>query len=185
MNDDLRRDAHGTLVICAAATCTVAALAIALRLTLADAARTLLDYRFAPADPSVAGAASILATNARKLAGLYGLALVAQAPWRAAADPGRRGPRALRLACDAGALALLAPTAILIAVATAGYGGRMLAAMLPHGPLELAAFALALGVYRDARRGPVTVRRLLTRAGAGLLLLAVAAAIETYAGIPT
>ena len=35
--------------------------------------------------------------------------------------------------------------------------------MLPHGPLELAAFALALALYLRARRGPIAPRDAASR----------------------
>jgi len=186
MSEDLRRDAHATLALCAAIVAAVAVAAVAVRLTLAAPARDLLGYPFADPHPSLAGAAAILATNARKLVGVYGLALVAQAPLLAG-EAGRPQARraVLRLACDAGAVGLLAPSGVLVAVALGAYGSRMAAAMLPHGPLELVAFALALCVYRDARRRPVRAGRALGRAATGLALLAVAALLETYAGLPT
>jgi hypothetical protein len=70
-------------------------------------------------------------------------------------------------------------------VALGAYGSSMAAAILPNGPLELAAFALALSVYRDARRRPVRAARALGHAATGLALLAAAALLETYAGPPT
>ena len=186
MSEDLRRDAHDTLALCGAIVAAIAVAAVAVRLTLAAPAREVLGYPFADEHPSLAGAAAVLATNARKLAGVYGLALVAQAPILAGEAGRPRARRAvLRLACDAGALGLLAPSGVLVAVALGAYGSRMAAAMLPHGPLELVAFALALCVYRDARRRPVRAGRTLGHAATGLVLLAAAALLETYAGLPT
>jgi hypothetical protein len=185
MTDDLRRDAHTALLIALAVTGAIAAAAIAVRLAAGAPARALLGYRFPRQEPSLGAAAAILATNARKLAGLYGLALAAQAPrLTATTRTPRRSVRALRVACDAGALGLLGPSAALVAAALGAYGARMAAAMLPHGPVELAAFALALSVYRDARRRPIRPARAIACAAAGLLLLALAAALETYAALP-
>jgi len=186
MSDDLRRDAHATLTLCATVAAAIAVAAVTVRLTLAAPARDLLGYAFADQHPSLAGAAAILATNARKLAGVYGLALIAQAPMLA--GEGCRpwaGGSLVRLACDAGALGLLAPSGVLVAVALGAYGSRMAAAIMPHGPLELVAFALALSVYRDARRRPVRAARALGHAATGLALLTTAALVETYAGLPT
>jgi hypothetical protein len=186
MSDDLRRDAHATLTLCAAIAAAIAVAAATVRLTLAAPARDLLGYPFADQHPGLPGAAAILATNARKLAGVYGLALVAQAPILAGeAGRPRAGRTLVRLACDAGAVGLLAPSGALVAVALGAYGSRMAAAILPNGPLELAAFALALSVYRDARRRPVRAARALGHAATGLALLAAAALLETYAGPPT
>ena len=67
-----------------------------------------------------------------------------------------------------------------VGAALGAYGTRMAAAMLPHGPLELAAFALALALYLRARQGPLAPRRLAAVAPACIALLVVAAALETY-----
>jgi hypothetical protein len=171
-----------------AATAAAASLGVLVHLAAADPARELLGYRFAPLPADLSEAASIFATNARKLAGVLGLALVAQSP-RLAGDPGARRcsrrARVLVLACDAGVVGTLGLSFVLVAAGLGAYGPRMAAALLPHGPLELAAFALALCLYRDARRRPVTLHRALTRGGVAVLLLAVAALLETYAGLPT
>jgi hypothetical protein len=63
------------------------------------------------------------------------------------------------------------------------YGSRMGVAMLPHGPLELAAYALALALYLHARRGPLTVGRVGATATACLTLLAVGSMLETFVAL--
>ena len=52
--------------------------------------------------------------------------------------------------------------------------------MLPHGPLELAAFALTLALYLRARQGPLAPRHLAAVAPGCVALLVVAAALETW-----
>jgi hypothetical protein len=80
------------------------------------------------------------------------------------------------------ALAVAVNTA-LVGAALGAYGARMLVAMLPHGPLELAAFAIALALYVHARRGPLTVRHVTATAAACLSLLAVASVLETFVAL--
>jgi hypothetical protein len=188
MSPDLRRDTTTTAAIGLAATAAAVGLAVLVHLAAADPARELLGYRFAPLRADLTQAASIFATNARKLAGVLGLALVV----RSARPSGERGggrsarwAQVLILACDAGVVGVLGLSLVLVAAGLGAYGREMAAALLPHGPLELAAFALALSLYRDARRRTVTLHRALTRAALGVLLLAAAALLETYAGLPT
>jgi hypothetical protein len=52
---------------------------------------------------------------------------------------------------------------------------------LPQLPLEWAALTIAASVWLTARTGPMTRRRLAVRATATVLLLATAAAVETWA----
>src|SRR4051812_36585053 len=105
----------------------------------------------------------------------------AQTPSLAVNPRRARSWRLLRLACDAGAVGLLTPTLALVAAGLGAYGPRMVAAMLPHGPLELVAFTLGLTLYLEARRQPVPLARALPRAATALALLAAAALLETYA----
>ena len=56
----------------------------------------------------------------------------------------------------------------------------MARAMLPHGPVELAAFALALALYLQGRRRALPVRYLVTTGAISVMLLAGAAVLETY-----
>jgi len=72
---------------------------------------------------------------------------------------------------------------LVVGASVGAYGQRMLAALLPHGPLELAAFALALTVYARARQGALTVPRAATLGAAALLALALAALLESYVTI--
>ena len=187
MSDDLRRDAHATLTLCAAIAAAIAVAAVAVRLTLAAPAREVLGYPFADQHPSLAGAAAILATNARKLAGVYGLALVAQAPMLAgegcrpragggAAAAGVRRPRGRgcspRPACWSALHS--APTA-----------RAWRARCCPTGPSSSPRSRSPSLCTCDARRRPVGAGRALGRAATGLALLAAAALLETYAGLPT
>jgi hypothetical protein len=107
--------------------------------------------------------------------------LVAQSPWLAGRDA-RRGPTgaALLAAVDTVLVLWVAVNSILVGAAVGAYGSRMIAAVLPHGPLELIAFALALALHLRARRGPLGARHILTTAAACLAVLALAAVLETF-----
>jgi hypothetical protein len=168
-------------VIAMAATVAALAVAIVIRVGWAPAARRTLGFAFAGVPARVGTAASILAANGRLLLAVLAAVLVAQSPWL----PGlgaRPGPVTivLRTAIDVVLVLAVAANVGLVGAALGAYGMRMLVAMLPHGPLELAAFATALALYRDARRGPLPLRRVLTVAGGCLAALSVAALMETF-----
>ena len=96
-------------------------------------------------------AVSIFTGNARLLAAVFAAILVAQSPWLAGREA-RRGPvmSALAAAVDAVLALAVAANVALVGGALGAYGERMALAMLPHGPLEMAAYALALALYLRA-----------------------------------
>ena len=121
------------------------------RVTLAGRARGWLGYSFPGVSPRPNVAVAIFAHNGRAILGVFGLLLIAQL---ARAPPGRPG-RAQRLILAGGELILAGVIAANVLVVGAGlgaYGERMVRAMLPHGPVELAAYALALALYLQGRR---------------------------------
>jgi hypothetical protein len=156
--------------------------AVMVDLALAGQARTWLDYGFRglPARPEVA--AWIFVHNARAIGGVFGLLLVAQLAARRLG-----GPRlAERLILATGELILAGVVAANVLVVGAGlgaYGWRMARAELPHGPVELAAYALALALYLQGRRRALPARHLFRVVGAGVALLALAAALETFVNV--
>ena len=125
---------------------------------------------------------SIFAGNARLLAAVFAAILVAQSPWFAARDA-RRGPviSALNAAVDTVLALAVAANVALVGAALGSYGTRMAVAVLPHGPLELAAYALALALYLQARRGPIAACHVVAVGGVCLGGLALAALLETFA----
>jgi hypothetical protein len=144
-------------------------------------ARHALDFPFPGVRPTLANAASIFANNAKLMLASLALALVVQAPLLE--DRRRPAPqwhRALVRGCDTLLALPVAANATLVGAALGAYGGRMARALLPHGPVELAAFALALTVYLEARRGPMRPRRAAALVAASFLTLALAALLETY-----
>ena len=96
-------------------------------------------------------AVAIFVHNARAILGVFGLLLIAQLAARHPGGPGR----AQRLILAGGELILAGVIAANVLVVGAGlgaYGERMARAELPHGPVELAAYALALALYLQGRR---------------------------------
>ena len=120
--------------------------------------------------------ASSPTTPARSL-GVLGLLLIAQlaardrwpGPRPAAAARGRR-------AVLAGAIAA---NVLVVGAALGGYGTRMVRAMLPHGPVELAAYALALALYLQGRRRALPDPHAGGSIAASVALLAARRALET------
>jgi len=70
---------------------------------------------------------------------------------------------------------------VIVGAAFGAYEARMIAYMLPHGPIELAAYSCAITVYRSARAGRLQARSAWTLTAATVLLLAVAAVLEAIA----
>jgi hypothetical protein len=70
---------------------------------------------------------------------------------------------------------------LLIGAAYGAYGERTVAATLAHGPFELAAFSLALGLYVSARRERLPRGVLVTVSLAAVAALALAALLEAFA----
>lgn len=171
--------AAGVAVLAVAGVLTVAAI---VDLAFAGRARAWLGYRFPglPARPNVA--VVIFLHNARAILGLYGLLLVAQL---AARRPDGRG-RAQHLILAGGELILAGEIAANLLVVGAGlgaYGQRMARAELPHGPVELTAYALALALYVQGRRRALPAGHLAKVVAASIALLALAAVLETFVNV--
>lgn len=174
----LARDAR---TIAGALAAAALAVAIAVRLGWAPETRAQLGFGFHGIPARLEAALAILVNNARLLTAILAAVLIAQAPWLAGPDA-RRGPAltALRAGVDVLLALAVAANVGLVGAALGAYGTRMALAMLPHGPLELAAFAAALALYRDARRGPLPAPLVLAVAAGCLAALAVAALAETF-----
>ena len=173
-----RRDALAVAGGLSVATVAVAAI---VRVGWAAEARRLLGFGFTGVPARLETATSIFAGNARLLAAVFAAILVAQSPWLAGPEA-RRGPlmSALTATVDAVLALAVAANVALVGSALGAYGERMAVAMLPHGPLELAAYALALALYLRARRGPITARHALDVGAVCLGGLALAALLETF-----
>jgi hypothetical protein len=175
---------RGVLTVGAGLTGATLAVAAIVRIGWAGDVRRALAFPFAGIPPRVETAAAIFTTNARLLAALFAAVLVAQSPWLAGRNA-RRGPVACALlaAVDTVLALAVAANTMLVGAALGAYGTRMFAAVLPHGPLELAAFATALALHLRARRGPLATRDILRTAAGCVAMLALAAGLETYAAL--
>jgi len=166
---------------------TIATLAVAaiVRAGWPAETRQLLAFSFAGVPTRLDTALSILANNGRLLAAVFAAILVAQSPWLAGRDA-HRGPVMVTLLVAVDAVLVLAVTVnvAVVGAALGAYGERMALAMLPHGPLELGAYALALALYLHARRGPIPARHVLAVGAGCLIILVVAALLETFVVVP-
>lgn len=102
-------------------------------------------------------------------------------------SPQRNTPPPLIRATLDGTVAVIAAKNLLaLGVALGRYTTSGAMAMLPHGPVELAGFALVLGLYTIARHRRVTAVQWIAGLAGATILLAVAALLETYlTPIPT
>ena len=163
----------------ATATAGTMLVAGAVRLAMRAPVSARLGYTFrgVPARPDVA--IGIFAHNLRAILGVFGLLLVAQITERTAVDPGR----AQRVMVMAGGLILagvVSANVLVVGAAVGAYGRRMILATLPHGPIELAAYSLALGLYLQGRRQALPGAHVAKVAAISVALLALAAALETF-----
>jgi hypothetical protein len=168
-----------TLRVSVTLTGLTTASATATRVTAAAPARRWFDYPFTGVPARLGESATILAHNGRALLGVFGVLLIAQVAMRAPEGAGRV-QRALQTLAEAALAGLTAANALLVGAGLGAYGSRIARAILPHGPVELAAFALALALYLQGRRRALPVRYLVTTGTTSVLLLAGAAALETY-----
>jgi hypothetical protein len=179
---------RAALTVAAALTLTTLCVAAVVRIGWAADMRALLGFGFAGVPARSSTATSIFANNARLLAAVFAAILIAQSPWLAGAGTASRAERGpvngVLFATVDTILALgVAVNTALVGAALGAYGARMGVAMLPHGPLELAAYAIALTLYLHARRGPLTVGRVAATATTCLSLLAVASVLETFVAL--
>ena len=182
MNAAIAEQRRGALAVAAALTAATLAVAAIVRIAWAPDVRQALGFPFAGIPANSDAAAAIFVNNARLLAAVFAAVLIAQSPWLAGRTA-RRGPlgAALLAAVDTVLALAVAGNAILVGAAVGAYGTRMIAAVLPHGPLELFAFAMALALHLRAHRGPLEARPILATAAGCLAALALAALLETYA----
>ena len=171
---------------CVAATLTIACgvIVLVVHLWFAAAARRWLAFPFAgiPARPSTA--AIIFSHNLHALAAVCGLLLIAQsAHWSAAGTGPGHAHRMLRGLAEALLAAAVAANLVVIGASFGAYGMRMVRAALPHGPVELAAYSLALALCLHGRRRRLPARSVAAVLGLSVLMLALAAVLETYVNV--
>jgi len=130
------------------------------------------------ARPAVA--VGILAHNLRSLSGVFVLLIFARLAPRA---PDKR---TARLGVRLGEVILagaITANVVVVAAALGAYQERMAIALMPHGPLELAAYSLAIALYRQDRRRNLPAAYAANVAAACVALLAIAAVLETWVSV--
>ena len=159
-------------------------IALVVHVWFAAATRRWLAFPFAGIPARPGEAASIFLHNLRALAAVCGLLLIAQsAYWNPrAADPGPLHRIVQRLG-EALLGAAVAANVIVVGASFGAYGTRMLRAALPHGPVELAAYSLALSLYLQGRGRPIPARLVLAVLALSVSALAFAAVLETYVNV--
>ena len=152
---------------------------VVVRLSFAGAARHWLAFPFTGIPAELPVAAEIFLHNLRALAAVGGLLLIAQSRhW--SSRPAGRIHLAVQCLGEILLTAAVLANVIVVGESLGAYGGRMLRAALPHGPVELAGYSLALALYIQGRRRALPTRHVLAVAGLSVSLLAVAAVLETF-----
>jgi hypothetical protein len=121
----------------------------------------------------------IFTSNSRELLGVLGLLLIAQIAVRRIDGP-TRAQRLLRAGGELVLAGAITANVLVVGGAVGAYGERMVRAMLPHGPFEVAAYSLALALYLQGRRRPLPTVRTAGTIAASVALLALAALLETF-----
>ena len=167
---------------------TVGMLAIAACIVLAGLvavaaparARGWLGFAFPGLAARPAVAVGILTHNLRSLSGVFVLLIFARLAPRAP-DKG-----SARLGVRLGELILagaIAANVVVVAAALGAYRERMVLALMPHGPVELAAYSLAIALYVQDRRRNLPAAYVAKVAVACVALLAIAAVLETWVSV--
>ena len=179
---DLRRT---VVVVALAILAATGAIAIVTALGFRADARQALQFDFAGIASSPREVAAIWLHNARVLMAPLAAAVAVNSPWIVAAveqRPPRRGRSwlAARLLCDLVLLGAVVSNLLVVGASLGAYDLRMLRAIAPHGPFELAAFSLVLSVYLVARAGPLPVAAAVALTVGALVALALGAVVEVY-----
>jgi hypothetical protein len=163
-------------------TIAVVLIALVVRAGYAPSARRWLAFPFTGIPATPGEAASIFIHNLRALAAIFGLLLIARSGcWPAGNGQPGVVHRILRRAGEALLGAAVAANMIVVGASLGAYGTRMVRAALPHGPVELAAYSLALTLYRQGRSRRLPVRHVLAVAALSVSMLGLAALLETLA----
>lgn len=175
----LRAVLERAAVLVATAVVAVCAVAMLVWLLAGDQVAAWAKLPFSGIPNTLSWVIKIAAYNIR-IAGTFAIgALVLAAADHQQATPAFR--RRLRWCLDLVLGAIVAFNLLALSIPVAGYGPRGLAALLPHGPVELAGFTAALAAYVAARRGTLTISVALRLAGLCLGCLLAAAILEVFA----
>jgi hypothetical protein len=160
-----------------------AVIALVVQVALASAVRRWLAYPFTRIPARAGEAATIFLHNVRALAAVGGMLLIAQTPYWAGKDHRGLVHRAILPGCEALLAASVSANVIVIGASLGAYDERMVRATLPHGPVELGAYALALALYIQGRDKALPARHSLAISALSISLLALAAVLETFVNV--
>ena len=165
-------------------TIAVVLIALVVRAGFAAGARRWLAFPFTGIPASPAEAAGIFIHNLRALAAVWGMLLIARSGFSVARE-GQPGVvhQTLRRLGEALLGAAVAANVIVVGASLGAYGTRMVGAALPHGPVELAAYSLALALYLQGRNRLLPIRHVLAMAALSISVLALAALLETFVNL--
>ena len=164
-----------TVSVVAVAACLCVAVLVAV--AAPAQARDWLGFTFPGVAARPAVAVGIFAHNLRSLSGIFVLLIFARLAPRA---PDKR---TAQLTVRLGELLLagaITANVVVVGAALGAYRERMMLALMPHGPVELAAYSLALALYRQDRRRNLPAAYVATAGAASVALLALAAVLETW-----
>ena len=139
-----------------------------------------LGFAFPGVAARPAVAIGIFAHNLRSLSGVFVLLIFARLAPRA---PDKR---TAQLTVRLGELLLagaITANVVVVGAALGAYRERMVLALMPHGPVELAAYSLALALYLTDRRRNLPAAYVATAGVACVALLAIAAVLETWVSV--
>jgi hypothetical protein len=161
----------------------VAVNAAVVHLAAAPEVRDWLDFTFSGVPRTADQALEIFSRNARLLIAALAACVVLQGSTLIDPEAERQSPRWQATAvhvCDVVLGTLAVVNLAMIGASIGAYGDRVVKYLLPHGPIEALAFAIALALYVCCRSGAVTRHDFLRLAGLALAALIVAALLETF-----
>jgi hypothetical protein len=156
------------------------ALAVIVAVAAPVPARDWLAFTFPGVAARPAVAIGIFAHNLRSLSGVFVLLIFARLAPRA---PDKR---TAQLTVRLGELLLagaITANVVVVGAALGAYRERTVLALMPHGPVELAAYSLALALYLTDRRRNLPAAHVATAGVACVALLAIAAVLETWVSV--
>ena len=139
-----------------------------------------LGFAFPGVGARPAVAVAVFAHNLRSLSGVFVLLIFARLAPRA---PDKRTARLTIRLCELLLAGAITANVVVVGAALGAYQERMVLALMPHGPVELAAYSLALALYLQNRRRNLPAAYVATAGAACVALLALAAVLETWVSV--
>jgi hypothetical protein len=158
-------------------------IALVVDVGVAATARRWLAFGFAGLPARPGEAVSVFRHNLGALLAVAGLLVIAQTPYWAGETQSGRSHGLVRGVGEVLLSGAVATNVAVVGASFGAYGARMIRAALPHGPVELGAFSLALALYIKGRHQPIPVGLMVGVAALSVAGLAIAALLEVYANL--